>query len=128
MVKIDIAAFKTLDHFMSALYIVLKCKHFDPEMLTRIINSVLIQNFCEQDISNFITLISLYPNNFGVEFILKNNIQEKLDNALKIAESKSYIFLSPAVKCVVCNKLLCKGNSVIYCEVPSNAFVLKVYF
>ncbi len=111
MVKIDISPFKKLDHLISSVYIITKYKQCDLNTMTMLINSVLTSNYSERDISNFLTLKNLYPDNYGVEFFLNYNIQNKIDKILK-AQNHFILFLSPSVKCVICSNILSKGNSV----------------
>ena len=112
MVIIDIAPFEKVDHLMSAVYIITKYKHYELKKITMLINSVLGSSYSVLDIDNFITLLSLYPNNYGVKFF-SSDIQNKINTILKSqTEIKLFVFITKVVKCINCFGLLNDGKCI----------------
>jgi len=112
MVIIDIAPFEKVDNLMSAVYIITKYKHYELKKITMLINSVLGSSYSVLDIDNFITLLSLYPNNYGVKFFSRD-IQNKINTILKSqTEIELFVFITKVVKCINCFGLLNDGKCI----------------
>jgi hypothetical protein len=110
MVIIDIAPFEKVDHLMTAVFIITKYKHYELKTITMLINSALGSSYSILDIESFITLLSLYPNNYGVKFF-SSDIQNKINTILNSQTViESFVFLTPAVKCMNCFGLLNEGK------------------